>query len=618
MRKPSHKGIRKLLYLGASVLIFTLYLIYSYNNIKGRSYIHEPIYISLEGSVPDKTSLELVYQTYNDPTISKNAKLLDRDSIPADSYVFRIDSSYRLANFKIYFRSLGKNEEIIISSIKASNDGGGEFSYSLKKKDLIASESLILNQESNGAINIKKLPDETSIGSSLLFYSRSLNIEVFVKTDLRDPEIPSLLAFLAILILGTCMVYSLYPVLVKLNWRGLSPGAYLLALGILILPSGEQISNLILALAIVVGLYTGFRKGSLRFWKNQNRQFLLLIMILIILYLIAFLFSGNDPTTQKLLKIKYGLPMALLAIAFNTNNKQEIRVQYAALISGVILSVFMHFGWTIMLVDAVELKSKLFSNPHYYMESAVFSRIHHTLLSILYLISLTSIFLKKDIIVLRRRDVIIFCLLIFSGLIFAFSRAAILSLILILIFFALKKVFSLFKFEITRIARFLAASILSLSILVLVFADLSIDPVTSNAEVKGFATRVELWKNGSELIKQKPIFGWGPGKYEDTLELSSSSSSFNINTWRVLNTHNQFLETSGMFGLLVGIGLVWFLLFPTGFSRQHTKYSDFIIIAAIIFATSFFFESLLNRNLGILIFGLCYGLLIKMKTVYDN
>ncbi len=97
-----------------------------------------------------------------------------------------------------------------------------------------------------------------------------------------------------------------------------------------------------------------------------------------------------------------------------------------------------------------------------------------------------------------------------------------------------------------------------------------------------------------------------------------STSSFNNNTWRVLNTHNQFLETSGMFGLLVGIGLVWFLLFPTGFSRQHSGYSGFILTAAIIFATGFFFESLLNRNLGILIFGLCYGLLIKMKTIYDS
>ncbi len=109
-----------------------------------------------------------------------------------------------------------------------------------------------------------------------------------------------------------------------------------------------------------------------------------------------------------------------------------------------------------------------------------------------------------------------------------------------------------------------------------------------------------------------------PGSFSDALNQSNLSSSFNSNTWSVLNTHNQFLETSGMFGLLVGVGLALLLLFPTGFSRQNTKYSEFIITAAIIFITSFFFESFLNRNLGILVFGLIYGLLIKMKSIYDN
>jgi O-antigen ligase len=136
--------------------------------------------------------------------------------------------------------------------------------------------------------------------------------------------------------------------------------------------------------------------------------------------------------------------------------------------------------------------------------------------------------------------------------------------------------------------------------------------------IKGFSTRIEIWDYASDLIKQKPITGWGPGKYKEALRSANGFTSYNSNTWRVLNTHNQFLETSGMFGLLVAIGLAWFLLFPTGFSRQNSKYSEFIIAAAIIFITAFFFESFLNRNLGILVFGLSYGLLIKMKGIYGN
>jgi len=610
--------MKKLLIPGASVLIYTLYLVYSYNNIKGRSYIHEPVNIRIEGQIPDGTSLRLVYQTFNDPTIIKDAKLLARDSIPSNIYVFKIDSSYRISNFRIYFQSLEQGEEMTISSIKASIVDGTEFSFSLRNKDLIASENLKLVQLDKGAVSIKKIPYNNSIGASLFFYTRSSIPGIFVKSSIRDPEIPSLLALLAILILGACLVYSLYPVIGRLNWKGLSLGAVLLSLAILIMPSGEQISNLLLAMAIAAGIIKGVRERTLKLWTSTNRGVLLVILALILIYLLAFLFSTRDASTLKLLKIKYGLPMALLAVALNVHTKQEIRIQYAALLAGVIVSVFMHFGWALMLIDAVELKSKLFSSPRYYMESTVFSRIHHSYLSVLYLVTLATLILKQDIILLRRREVFIFGLLIFAGLVFAFSRAAILSLFLILIFFALKKAFRLFNFEITRIVRFIAASLLTLGILVSVFVNLSIDLVTSNTEVKGFATRLELWQNGSDLIKQKPIFGWGPGMYEDTLEQTSDSSSYNNNTWRVLNTHNQFLETAGMFGLLVGIGLVWFLLFPAGFSRHPTEYSDFIIVAAIIFATGFLFESLLNRNLGILIFGLCYGLLIKMKTVYES
>ena len=91
-----------------------------------------------------------------------------------------------------------------------------------------------------------------------------------------------------------------------------------------------------------------------------------------------------------------------------------------------------------------------------------------------------------------------------------------------------------------------------------------------------------------------------------------------MNRWPMLNTHNQFLETAGMFGLPLALALVWFLFFPTGFSRQTVRSSDFIFIIAIILGTAFFFESLLNRNLGVLIFGLCYGLLIKTKTIYGR
>ncbi len=610
--------MKRLIISGVSILAFSFYLIYSYNNLKGRSYIYEPVYISLEGSIPEKTSLQLMYQTFNDRTTSHDAYLISHDSIPANKYIFKIDSSYRIANFSIYFKSLRESEKLRIKNITVSNGHKTELSFSLKVNDLIATENLRLDQLDDGNLSIRRIPYEKPIGSALTFYMRSSVQDVFVRTDLRKAVFPSLLASLGILLLGIAMVYCLYPLIARLKWEGISLGVILLALAIIIMPSGEKTCNLILILAIVAGMVKGLREGLLSSWFKKNQNLLLLILILVLIYLIAFLFSWNNPSTIKLLKIKSGLPIALLAVALNTNNKQEIRIQYAALLTGVIVSVMIHFGWTIMLLDAVETKSRLFSNPHYYLESTVFSRIHHSYLSVLYLVSLVTLFLKKDIISLSKREIFLFSLLLAAGLFFAFSRAAILSLFLILTFFAIKRVFKLLHLDIALLTRVLSASLLTMTILVMVFANLNALSSTGKVPLKGLSTRVEIWGIASDLIKQKPIAGWGPGNYKNAMKKSSNLASYNRNTWSILNTHNQFLETSGMFGLPMGVGLVWFLLFPTGFSRQKLKYSDFIIAASIIFITAFFFESILNRNLGVLVFGLCYGLLIKMKTIYDS
>ncbi len=609
--------MRKRIFLGGVILIFALYLVYSYNNLKGESYIFEPFYLTLVGDIPEKTSLEFAYQTINDPTKIHNAHLISNDSIPANTYIFKIDSSYRLANFSIYFQELWEGEEITISQIQASNDQGGEFSFSLKSKDLSPSQNLRLEQLSDEEICIRRIPYEKPIGSALYFNTHSSIKGVFVKTKHRAPEIPSLAGFLAILLLGMGMAYTLYPVVANLKMKGISTNSYLLALAILIMPSGEKICNLIIALAIVAGIFKRLMEGTLPVWIKENQKLLVLIVAICVIYLIAYLFSGNDQSSVKLLKIKYGLPFTLLAVTF-ISKKQEIRIQYAALIAGVVFSILVHFGWAIMLIDVVELKSKLFANPHRYFESAIFSRVHHSYLSVLYLASLVTLFLKKDIITLRQRDIVVFSILIVAGLFFAFSRAAILSLLLILGFFSVKRIFHIFNLEITRVARFIAASILTISLLALIFGNFNLGSFSTKSSIKGLSIRTELWEKSTDIISQKPLFGWGPGSYKNAMKNSNSSSAFNTNTWRVLNTHNQFLETTGMFGLPVGIGLAWLLFFPTGLSRQASKYSDFIITAAIIFVTGFFFESFLNRNLGILIFGLIYGLLIKMKAIYGS
>lgn len=353
--------------------------------------------------------------------------------------------------------------------------------------------------------------------------------------------------------------------------------------------------------------------GLLRKRFRDNRRLLIITLSFSLVYTLTLLFSRNDPSAGNLLTIKFGLPLALLAVAANTNNKHEIRIQYAALLTGVIVSVFIHFGWIVMLIDSVGDRTRLLSNPHHFLETSVFSRVHHSYLSVIYLVSLGLMFFKKEVLALRKKEVIIYSILIVTALLFAFSRAAVLSLALILLFYMSWRLFQLLNFEISHLVRIFTAAVFTLAFIAFIFINYNIDSSNDASSIKGIQMRIQIWENASNLIKQKPLTGWGPEKYNAALQEANTQYIINNNTWGSLNTHNQFLETSGMFGLLVGLALIYLLFFPTGFSKQDIRFSVYIFSISIIFVTAFLFESFLNRNLGILIFGIVLGLLIKSK-----
>jgi O-antigen ligase len=516
-----------------------------------------------------------------------------------------------LASLNIYFKSPPEETRFTITEIKALNKKKGEFSFSLLKKDLIASGNLKLDQLSSDAVSITKIASIHPSSPTLYFDMRTSIDEVFVRTDTRMLEKPSLLAMFFILILGILMAFSLYPLHSSLQFKGTSTGTYLLAAALIILPTGEHVCNLLLILAIVAGMFEVLRKSTFLTWINANRRIIFITLTIIAIYSIALILSLTDGSSLNLLKIKFGVPVALLAVAANTSNKQDLRLQYAALLTGVIVSVFIHFGWIVMFVDTVEIKSKLLSYPHYYLETSIFTQVHHSYLSVIYLVSLSVILFKKEMIPLRKKEIIIYTTLIVIALLFAFSRAAILCVALSLLFYAFRSALQLFKLEIITFVRFFTASVLTISLLAIIFINFDLSASTDGSAINGLQTRLRLWENASELIKQKPVTGWGPESFKTAFKEMNSLIGYNNNSRFTLNTHNQFLETSGMFGLVAGTGLIWFLLFPTGFSRQSSRISSIILYTAIIFITGFLFESFLTRNLGILIFGLVYGLLIK-------
>tara|TARA_B100000242_G_scaffold96699_2_gene66318 strand:- start:27907 stop:29166 length:1260 start_codon:yes stop_codon:yes gene_type:complete len=84
-------------------------------------------------------------------------------------------------------------------------------------------------------------------------------------------------------------------------------------------------------------------------------------------------------------------------------------------------------------------------------------------------------------------------------------------------------------------------------------------------------TRLNIWRNAFSLIKEKPIFGWGPESFSKIYE--SNSGTY------VAHAHNLFLDLSLNYGLIVGLltfAFISYLLikaFLTNNNLQNSKFN---------------------------------------------
>ncbi|MEN8809983.1 MAG: O-antigen ligase family protein [Flavobacteriales bacterium] len=121
-----------------------------------------------------------------------------------------------------------------------------------------------------------------------------------------------------------------------------------------------------------------------------------------------------------------------------------------------------------------------------------------------------------------------------------------------------------------------------------------------NASGNSLAQRLEYWKVGAKIIREKPWFGYGTGDVADVFETHYKLSETNLEKKYQLRSHNQYLSVA----IAVGIfGLTFFsfcLLFPVGFGFKQRNY--FYLICLCISLLSFFSEDTLETQDGVFFF----------------
>jgi len=126
---------------------------------------------------------------------------------------------------------------------------------------------------------------------------------------------------------------------------------------------------------------------------------------------------------------------------------------------------------------------------------------------------------------------------------------------------------------------------------------------------KNLDQRTRNWYAATTLIRDHPITGNGFVKTEDRMVEVYQQEGFTEEAELRMNAHNQFLEAQMTFGIAGTFSLFWMLLTPLIF-RRKLSLKKLVVPFFLIFVFFILFESMLNRQWGIMFFLLFYFIIL--------
>jgi O-antigen ligase len=139
---------------------------------------------------------------------------------------------------------------------------------------------------------------------------------------------------------------------------------------------------------------------------------------------------------------------------------------------------------------------------------------------------------------------------------------------------------------------------------------------SSGGDIKNIDERTREWYSAIQLIKKKPLLGYG-NDYQEKLIQRYMENGFGHEASNRFNAHNQFLETQLQFGMPGTVILLW-ILFGPFLSIARSPYPFLYKVFFVLITVNFIFESMLVRQWGIMFFLIFYLLLSKWTIITDQ
>ena len=383
---------------------------------------------------------------------------------------------------------------------------------------------------------------------------------------------------------------------------------YLLAAIVFLLPVYQK------ALPPLIGLWVMFSVARIIRQKRKltfNRSYVLLLAFYLLLVCGCF-WSMNTKSAGFDLEVKMSFAIFPIIFSFLNYSKSEIRIILKGFILGLIL----------MGIFLIRLSLDLFvKEPHldYFFYDYLSRWIHPSYMSMYYVLGLAFLLIDFRYKTLNLLDSKIQYLGLISFYflfnILLLSRIGIIIGALILGYFMIG--------WLVKSKRYMLGITIVLGFLVLGYTGYKTIPyVTQRVDelVEGFTSsstdsesngssgiRLKIWEQGIELVKERPLLGYGTGDVKDELVKKYFEHSIDVAYKNKLNAHNQFLQVTISVGI---IGLILFLsiLFSSiqiGYKFNNPYIRLFIFMIIIYMLT----ESVLENQAGTIFFGLFFTFL---------
>ena len=378
-------------------------------------------------------------------------------------------------------------------------------------------------------------------------------------------------------------------------------------------PVFQKIIPLLIALWGLSFLTFGYSKDFFKnIYKNKLTFFTLLFFII---HVIALLYtenldSGKFDVESKLSFLIFPIILSNVHRYYTNNILKYILYSFVSgnLIASLICLSKAFYKWHYF---DVPFQYFTYVDLSYFMHPTYFSMyICFSIVSIVYLLKYSQ---PKKL----SKIFLVFTAFIFTLMIYLLSSKA---GILVFIFLIFLMIISVIKKVRLRIIIIGSSAILMLVLFsfnnrfdrlieTVKYTVLSDENDFENLESTG--QRIYVWKSATELIKENWLIGVSAGDLKYKLSETHYSEKFDSTKSKLLNAHNQYLETFlsvGIFGICL---LLLWLIYP--FFFINNEYRLLIIGLFIIIAINFIFESILNRQEGITFIGYFWLLLFSLN-----